>query len=634
MRPPRLLPWAFALAALLAPVRGQVTGASTTSADGALGMPAGPGPIEPDVFLPAGEPEGEPRRGGRLSVHLRTMPASLNYLTHNRAETRQVLAELHEGLIRRDWESWEFEGVLARTWTVEDTVTFEDEDGSERVVWGRAEEVGDTLRVSPASDPRGHVLGEPLEIPADRVANVERGTVFTFHLRDDAVWHDGHPFDADDVRFSWECTRNPAVECGDRRWEFARMTACDVLDEHTVRFTYSEQYFLSTVAFSALVMLPAHRFDLRDPDNPDHDPEATGERRGSYVNEHPGNLDWIGLGPYRLAERTDQFIEAARFDDYFDPANGGWVDRIRWRLVENDSTALTALLAGEIDFLPAMLASDYFGERTSAPEFEDRFYKGHFYTPYCGYRTWNMAREPFGDVRVRRGLGMCFDWDELIRTFYSGLAVRLTSETPFSSPAYDHSVEPLPFDPDAGSRLLAEAGWYDRDGDGWIDKDGAPLEFEFLMIAGTESSAAFGRRYQEQLKKIGVRLNIASHDYGTCNERLHAREYDLAHFGWAMPPEHDPEQRWHSRWVGQDTSNHPSLADERVDALIEAIQVELDADRRNALFHRLHRRLYELQPYMFGLNVAKKFAVSKRVRNFQIVGMDPGYVLRRWYLVD
>jgi ABC-type transport system substrate-binding protein len=101
-----------------------------------------------------------------------------------------------------------------------------------------------------------------------------------------------------------------------------------------------------------------------------------------------------------------------------------------------------------------------------------------------------------------------------------------------------------------------------------------------------------------------------------------------------MPVVNDPEQLWHSRWVGPHTSNHASFADETVDALIEAIQVELDENERRLLFHQLHERLYESQPYMYGVSVPHKFAASVRIRNLQLFAVEPGYSLRRWYLTE
>jgi peptide/nickel transport system substrate-binding protein len=217
---------------------------------------------------------------------------------------------------------------------------------------------------------------------------------------------------------------------------------------------------------------------------------------------------------------------------------------------------------------------------------------------------------------------------------YKGSAVRLTGDQNSSGAAYDRSIEPLPFDPKLAKELLTEAGWYDRDGDGVVDRDGAALDIEFLYPAGNQVSQTFGEMYQENLARVGVRMEIATRDMAACMQRIHERDFDAVNLAWVLPPENDPEQLWHSRWADKQSSNVAGLADSEVDRLINAIQVELDAAKRAGLFHQLQHRLFELQPYMFGVGVPRRFAMSKRIRNFQIFAIDPCYSIRRWYLAD
>jgi peptide/nickel transport system substrate-binding protein len=547
----------------------------------ALGVPTAPGPVAVDRFHPYDDTP-EPRRGGRVVVHLASRPRSLNYMLESSAVTRQILHELHEPLIRRDWETWEWRGVLAESYEVS-----------------------------------------------------EDGLVWTFRLREGVTWHDGHPLDAHDVRFTWTLWKNPDVNCDRRRYMFDKLGAAEVLDARTVRFTFDAPYFLAASAFDeSFTVLPAHVFDLSDPDNPGHDAEATPERQAEWVNTNPHNREWIGLGPYRLTSFDDQHLEARRYDDYFDPEHGGWLDALRWRIVPGSETAMQALLAGELDFLDRVSADDYFGERTANEAFTSRFYKGYFFTPYMGYTAWNVKRPQLADARVRRALGLCFDWEAYIRGFYRGLAFRVTGDPWYPSPNYDRTLEPLPFDLKRARALLAEAGWYDRDGDGRVDKDGAPLEIELLMPAGNAVSAAFGQLYQENLEELGVTLTISAQEFASLRERVLGRDFDALALGSVLAFESDPEQLWHSRWSEGSSSNRSGIADDEVDRLIETLQVELDAAKRAALFHELQRRIYDLQPFLFGVCAPHRFALSRRVRGVQLFALDPGYSLRRWFLVE
>ena len=112
-----------------------------------------------------------------------------------------------------------------------------------------------------------------------------------------------------------------------------------------MRFFYESQYFgaLSSLA-EDLTLLPSHIYDLSDPDNPAHDPDATESEQAIAVNENPHNTMWVGLGPYRVTEWTQQWVQVERFDDYFDQERAGYFDAIRWRYISDDSAAFQALL--------------------------------------------------------------------------------------------------------------------------------------------------------------------------------------------------------------------------------------------------------------------------------------------------
>jgi peptide/nickel transport system substrate-binding protein len=547
-----------------------------------LGLTHRPGAPPVDRSHPDRDAAPTPRRGGRVTLHLAAQPASLNYMLDSSASARHLLNELHEPLIRRDWESWEWRGVLAESWDVQDD-----------------------------------------------------GRSWTFVLRDGIRWHDGHEFDAADVRFSWSLWKNPGVRCDRRRYMFDKITRCEVLDERTVRFTFGAPYYMAASAFDeSLTILPAHRYDLTDPEHPEHDPDATAEQQAVHVNEHPLNRDWLGLGPFRLVSNEAQTLVARRFEGYFDPARGGWVDEIRWRVIRDSAAALQAVLEGELDFYDRLSSADYFGGAASTDAFTARCYAGHYFTPYMGYTAWNVKRPRLSDPRVRRALGMCFDWDAFVNGYYRGLAFRVTGEQWIANPAYDRSLEPLEYDLDAARRLLQEAGWYDRDGDGRVDRDGEPLHVELLMPAGNPTSAAFGQLWQERLEELGVELSIAARDFASLRELVLTRDFDALALGLTLAFESDPEQLWHSRWSTGASGNRSGLDDEMVDRLIEAIQVELDTSARVELHHRLQARLYELQPFQFGVCAPRRFAMAKRVRGFQSFALDPGYAVRRWFVVE
>src|SRR4030095_11401127 len=108
-----------------------------------------------------------------------------------------ILYELNATLVVRDWESWKFAPDLATSWEVEDTLVLKD---------------GTSLHGRVTEQEGEWVVGGKT-VSKTEVDRIERGTVFPFHLRKDVHWHDGHPFDAGDVLFSWQIAENPDVQC-------------------------------------------------------------------------------------------------------------------------------------------------------------------------------------------------------------------------------------------------------------------------------------------------------------------------------------------------------------------------------------------------------------------------------------
>ncbi len=613
------------------PTAGATAGAQNRSSS-PVGAPVGDS--RPDRFYPGFDPDRDAlppaRRGGSVVLHCDALPQSLNFLIDNSSMCRRLQRDLHEALIVRDFWTLEHRPALCEFWRRDDALVLRDG----RRVFGALSEGEESWTVQPAPAEGENKIPPSQSVPNKDVERVVRGAAYTFWLRRDVRWHDGHPFDADDLLFTWRMTRNPFVACDAKRFQYEHVTAASSPAPFVVRFEFDRTYYASLTVFEALTPLPRHLYDLSDPDNAAHEPGASDERQGRFVNEHRCNREWVGLGPYRLTKFSNESVDAQRWDGYFDKRNGGWIERVRWRPIADDRAAFQALLAGEIDFTTRVLSDDYFGAATRSDEFAARYYKGYFYTPIASYVAWNLQREPFTDVRVRRAFAHAFDWDEFIAAFYGGLARRATAEWIDTGPDYDEALAPIAHDPRRAAALLGEAGWIDRDGDGVLDKEGRKLEFALSIQANNKPGEAISQRLQESLRALGVTVRIEARDWPSLSQAVEQRQYDAAMLAWVMPIDSDPRQRWHSSEARPGTANYTSFADAGVDRLIERIEVELDRAERTRLMHALQARLYELQPYLYGVTVAKRFAISKRIRNFRTSVLDPGYSVREWWLAE
>lgn len=654
-----------------------------SAADTATGESVVAGPKAYDAFHPDRGTPATPLYGGRLIVHAPAQPKHINYVTENSGETRRMIYVVHDNLLEQDWEYHDFRPKAAESIVVEDLVVLTEEAGARipgaidaRVVRRDGKPGLRAVKavygeVAPAADGEGEGgfvvtprsplsdVAEPLTLAAADVDVIERGTVFTFTLREGVRWHPSQVYAGDaaalarigtqtldtrDVHFSWALYQNPAVDCGERRFMFEKMTDCRVLDERRVRFIYQEQYAfaLGQVGVSLLI-LPSHLYDLSDEDNPAYDPQASQLKQAEHINQNPHNQLWVGIGPYRITEWNSQYIEAQRFTDeqgaplYYNHADAGYADVIRWRHIADDEVAMTALENGEVDFFDRVKTSDYFGERTARDSFTRRFYKGYRYLGIYGYVGWNSYRPQLAERDVRIALAHAFDHEAYRMSNYMGLARQTTGPVPYGTDGYPMDLKPFPYNPARAVELLEEAGWYDRDGDDIVDKDGVKLSIEVLYPAGNQASALYCTKLQEALRAIGVELRIAQLEWATLRERVLSRDFDACSLAWIPPLEPDPEQLWHSRHGARDarSSNNAGVCDDKVDGYVVRIQRELDVDARMALWREFQRYLYlEIQPYLFSYNVPNKYAISRRIRGFQHFAIDPGYALRRWYFSD
>ena len=613
----------------------------------------GPGRGSADRFHPEvkpGEPVLEAAYGGSLYMHMGSLPQGFNRMLHSTEATKWVTHVVHDSLLHQDWETWALEPRLAESYLIEDALVLKPEAAQrypEARQLGRGEQSSWRLFGALRESAGGYRLragqADELVIAREDVQSLERGTVFTFRIRPGILWHDGHGFDEADVLFSWECFQNPHVDASQTRSLYGKLIHAEIPEAGKIRFFYGHQFFSALESVGEMPIIPRHLFDLNDPDLRAAQPElvpdggiASLEQVGRFVNENPHNVDWVGLGPYRLSSFDQEGVIAERFDGFWDahnPRYGGYVDRLVWRHIADDKVAFQAALAGEIDLFTRLSSEDYDGAVTASELFKEKLYKGYYYTGTYSYTAWNAHRPYFKDVRVREALALLVDMESFAKAHYQGRSKLVSGPAHYFSKAYNQSVPQPGFDPERAVELLEDAGWYDRDGDGIVDRDGQPFAFEMLHVAGKIGPQLLGAHIQAGLARAGIKLTITTLDFSSLLARMRKLDFDAYQLAWVLDLESDPEQVWHSKWapiVG--SSNFVNYADRASDELIEAIQVELDVERRMELWNQLHARIASQHPYLFGFNNPYKFAMNKRFRGLRTSAMTPGYSALQIYL--
>jgi ABC-type transport system substrate-binding protein len=447
-----------------------------------------------------------------------------------------------------------------------------------------------------------HHLSEKLP---DLLGIGEHNPIVTFHLRAGVRWHDGVPFTAEDVKFTYEALVNPR-NASPRASSFDTIKSLEVVDELTARVTY-KRLFAPAIIDWTIGIIPKHLLDdaalkrERAKSSLSKDAVASFSIRNSEFNRAP-----VGTGPFRFAEwRQDQFIHLKHNPDYWG-VKPEYRD-IFFRVVPDFLTMELEFQAGALDRYDALPHQAARYRKNSEYHVLDR--KRGYYT-YIGY---NMRRPPFQDVRVRRALGMAVDVESIIRYVLSGEGKRASGPYYSNTPFNDPKVLPLPYDPAGALALFAEAGW-NKNARGMLEKDGKPLQFTLVTNNANPQRKAIITIAQEAWRKLGIDCKIQAFEWNVFLEDVHALNFDAIVLGWVggdINP--DKYQLWHSSQTGPYQLNYAGYKNPQVDELIVRIREEYDFDTQVALTHQVHRLIAADQPYTFLYEPTEPVVLDKRI---------------------
>ena len=436
----------------------------------------------------------------------------------------------------------------------------------------------------------------------DILPSTEQNPVIVFHLRAGVRFHDGHPVEADDVRFTYDAIMNPQ-NLSPRTSDYEPVKTVEVIDPLTIRIVYKRLYSPAMGTWQ-MGILPEHLLNRKALRKEAHvrglDPQNFSIRDSSF-NRRP-----VGCGPFKFKEwKSDQYIILDRFQEYWDgPPN---YKAFAYRIIPNVLTQEMEFYAGTVD---SYSVQPYQVARLRADPLFQSFSGLSFGYTYIGY---NMRREPFNDHRVRLALGMAIDVDKIIRYVLYGQGERITGPFPKQTDYYDKNIPPLPYDPQEALRLLAEAGWK-RNAQGWLEKNGKRLSFTLITNSGNDIRKSVLAIAQDAWKQIGIDVSTDLLEWSVfIQERINKLDFDAIVLGWSMGIDPDLYQIWHSSQTKPNLLNFVAFKNKAADDLIVKIRQEYNHQKLVADCHRLHAIIAEAQPYTF-LYVGKWTAVlDKRI---------------------
>jgi ABC-type transport system substrate-binding protein len=405
---------------------------------------------------------------------------------------------------------------------------------------------------------------------------------YIFHLHQKVKFSDGHPLTARDVKWSYDSLISGKIR-SPKGSTYGRVDSIEAPDDSTVIFHLKQPW-------------PAILWNLASP----------GMGIVPYGSTVEVSRNPIGSGPFRfVSAEQDKEVVIERNDNYW--GDKVKLDRVRFVIVPDTTTRALELRKGSADLEINSLSSDMEAALERDPRLSILRHPG----TRLGYMAFNLRDPILKDVRVRRAIAYAIDREPLIHYLMHDSARPAASVLPPESWAYDANVRQHPHDPAKARQLLDSAGYPASNG----------VRFHLTMKTSTEeSSRAMAAVFQQQLREVGIALDIRSFEAATFFSDVTHGEFQVYSLRWLGANE-DPdifEYVFDSARIIPHGANRQYYSNPRVDALIAKASTDLDQNARKQDYAEIQQILAEDLPYINLWYFDNVMVYSKRVRGLEM----------------
>ncbi len=386
---------------------------------------------------------------------------------------------------------------------------------------------------------------------------------YIFHLRHGVRFQDGRPLLARDVKWTFDSMMDGTI-ITPKASTYRSVERIEVADEYTVVFHLKEPFatLLWNVSDGAIGIVP-------------------------YGSASGFNTQPIGSGPFRLVRlEQDREVVLERNADYWGPAPR--IDRVEFHVVPDTTTRALELRKGSADVALTSLTADMIETLKKEAKLVVRQSPGTVYS----YLAMNLRDPILKDARVRQALAYAIDRRPMIHYLWRDQVRPANSILPPQHWAYNGAVPTYDYNPAEARRLLDEAG-HPAGPDG--------IRFHLTMKTSTEESTRlFAAVLQQQLREVGIALDIRTFEFATFYADVQKGAFQLYSLRWVGGNE-DPdifEHVFYSKSIPPQRANRGYYANPRVDELIDAGRRELDQAKRRAIYAELQQILAADLPYI------------------------------------
>jgi microcin C transport system substrate-binding protein len=405
---------------------------------------------------------------------------------------------------------------------------------------------------------------------------------YRFRIDPNAKFSDGTPVTSDDVIASYKFHTDKTLQDLYFQTQYNKLEPPVAESKYIVRVKAKQLGWRNFEIAAGMRVFPAHV--LKNVDG------------AAYLKDYNFKL-LPGTGPYIVNETDVQkgkSITIRRRKDYWAQdyrSNIGSYnfDQIQINVVRDENLAFEMFKKGDLDYYYVSRSKMWVEDLNYDNVQRGLVLKRKVFNNYpanVSFLGFNTRRSPGDDIRVRKAMTLLLNRQLFIqKIFYNEY---LPTNSFFPGTAYENPDNPKNlYDPQAALKLLAEAGWKDHDAQGRLTKNGQPLQVELLYA--NQQSETYLTPYQDDLRKVGISLNLRLTNPETAFKLEMQRQFQLISSGWgagsAFP---DPRPEYHSSTADvENTNNISGFKDKRIDQICDAYDLEFDPAKRAALLREL-----------------------------------------------
>jgi peptide/nickel transport system substrate-binding protein len=415
---------------------------------------------------------------------------------------------------------------------------------------------------------------------------------WTFFLRKDVRWHDGEPFTARDVEFTFAVKAYDESFPGPKDKDFAWIEAIEIIDDYSIKFSLAEGHNLS-MAIMCQEIVPRHLYDPQI---------ALGRNKFSIrdMAKHPCNWQPVGTGPYRFREWQNQCIILERNDQYYD-SDCPYIQMVKFNFFPDLDTALSALDEGRVDLLEGIS----YTQMETVPDLSET----HEYYTYqemgCQVLAFNFRPQAFGpdrlnpwlDRRVRQAVAWAINREGIIAELLGGRGILMNCTVPPKSWAYSPDFISYTLDLAYAGHLLDQAGWQENR-DRWRYSGGNRLSFQLAYREDNPFHGELAAMVKEDLSQVGIEVILKPLAWREmllgC---LDAGNFEMALMGLSLDP--DPQVAFLFGSGAFPSMNFGAYQNTVMDALVNIAKGSGDTEVPRAVYADMQKLISYDLPYIF-----------------------------------